>query len=332
MRFLAALAMGAVVLAAAAPRARAHGGCFGHARRGPVQAPSIACDCARAECETCSAPGLAEGRDLSKREVRLETVKRWGDLEQVRVTVTFETKVERTFLEAHARIERPPVLAVTAGTVTCVEADLTGIRAPDERARRDYLWERDRRLRDPMLVRAEGIGAVSVRVFPVSTRAPMIARLDAFTLAEPAGTAGPRLYRTSDRFLAVVPRTPENERDADFVDAAGGRALFFLTEAQARVRHADLVAAAVEVPCLDALRDAIRGRGDAAVTADTSLVALPKGSRAPDDLFVGPAEKAPLLGPARTTPPALRPPPDLAPPPVPAPSDVTAASRSPAGP
>jgi hypothetical protein len=245
----------------------------------------------------------------------------WGDLAQVRATAVFET-TEKGFLEAHAEVRRGPLLAVTAGTVRCGEHRLKGRLAAAAAARRDYLWERDLRLRDPMLVQRVGPGAVSVRVFPVSVRAPTTVRLDGFALAAGVGLTGPRLYRTGDSFLAVLPRTPEAERAADLVDEARGRVLVFLTAGQATVRYGDRARTAVEVPCVDALRDALRGRGEKAVTGEALLVALPEGSRAPPHLAVGtsprpalvPADRPRWTGPGDDpTPPPPPPPPPRAP-------------------
>jgi hypothetical protein len=330
MRVLAGISVVLVLAAwAVPPEALAHGGQFGHGTQRPWRAPSLPCDCGRIPCPTCSAPGLAEGRDLSRRETRTEVVERWGEVARLRVTTVFRTDVERTFLEASARVEAAPLLAVTGGSVTCVEHDLAGVLAPSTSATRDYLWERDRRLRDPMLVRLDGLGAVTMRVFPISSKGPTTATLEAFSLLAPPGSGAPRLYRTGARFLVVLPRTEANEREADFVDEAGGRVLRFLSETVCRVRFGALVDTALEVPCVDALRDAARGSGSAAVNGATALVALPRGSKAPADLFVGPAHLAPVVS-SGPVPPGLREPSDPPPPPPPPPRDVP--QPAPAGP
>ena len=317
MRPIAPLSLALLLAAVLAPEASAHGGGFGHGGRSRYQAPSIACDCGKVDCPKCSAAGLAAGEGLSKRETRTEVVRTWGELAEVRVTTVFEAEADKGFLEAFARVERPPLLAVTGGGVTCVEEDVTGTLTPSQGARRDYLWERNRRLRDPMLVLRENAGAVTLRVFPISARGTTTATLRGYTLLAAPDSLRPRLYRTEDRFLVVLPRTEVSERDADFVDEAGARVLLLLPKTACCVRYPALMKEAVEVPCVPALSSAIRGKGTGAVNDATALVALPAGSRAPSALFVGPAQDAPWFDPG--VPPGLRAPGDPSPPPPPPP-------------
>ena len=333
MRPIHALAF--VLAAAPLSVAFAHGGQFGHASSGPHQAPSMPCDCGKADCLACSAPGLSTGAGLSKRETHVEIVHTWLELAEVRATTVFATAEERTleehtFLEAFARIEQPTVFAVTGGKVTCVEHDLHAVRSPERVARRDYLWERDRRLRDPMLVLRDGPGAVSMRVFPISVKGPTTATLEGFVLLPRHALApsGPHLYRTDRHFLVVLARTPETAKDADFVDEAGDRVLVFLSEAACRARYGARADKAVEVPCVPALRDAVLGGGDEAVCDSTALVALPPGSQAPANLFIGLPKDAPWIDPSR--PPSLAPrpdPKDPTPPPPPPPVATAGESR-----
>lgn len=321
MRPIHASPLALALVAASAPAAYAHGGSFGHARSVPYHAPCLPCDCGRADCPKCSAPGLETGLGLSKRETRTEVVEAWGEIAQVRVTTDFAAAEDRTFLEAFARVERSPLLAVTAGRVNCIEHDLTGVLAPSQGARRDYLWERDRRIRDPMLVVREGPGTVSMRVWPISVRGTTTATLEGFTLLAPPASGGTRIYRTGDLYLVVLPWTREVAKEADFVDEAGKRVLFVLSKGVCRARFGARADAAVEVPCVPALRDAIRGRGDASVNGATALVALPAGAHAPSNLFVGPLEDAPWINP-RTLP-GLAELSDPAPPPPPLPLVTT---------
>jgi len=311
MRFLLLLAaLGSFV--GFAGDALGHGGSFGHARRGPDRVPSMACDCARVSCPACSAPGLESGEGVSERTT-VETLGRWGEIGRVRIRTTFAAEVDPQFLEAAVRVEQAPLLAITSGTVRCVAETLTGVLRPSQRARRDYLWERDTRVRDPMLVLRRTASVVDVRVFPVSTRGTTTVELEGYVLLRHESPGGPRAYRTEDLFLVVLPPSAD-ETAPDLVDDAGGRTVRFLSDVEMKALHPGLVARAVDVPCVPALRDAVLGTGDAAVTESTALVALPSGSQAPTSLFIGRAQDAPLLTATRAldaTDPTPPPPPQL---------------------
>ena len=313
-----------VACVACAPAAWAHGGQFGHARRpSPTHVPSIACVCGRVDCPACSSAGLGGGEGLSRREVTTEVLETWGDLVRVRTTLHFAAAEEHQFLEASVRVEEPTALAVVVGEVTCVEHVLRGVLTPSLTARRDYLWERDTHLRDPMLVLPEGPGRVAVRVFPISHRGTTTATLWGFAV-RPLPGGEPRCYRTGEEFRVVAPRARAGLRDDDLVDAASGVGLRFLSASEMRWFHPALARQAVEVPCVPALRCAVRGRGGSAVNRATALVALPRTAHAPANLFVGPAADAPLLA----DPLALREPSDPLPPPPPPPSPPPEAPRS----
>jgi hypothetical protein len=293
MRILAALGS-LLVLVAVAPDALAHGG-GGFRDAGRRPAPTLECDCAKADCPACAAKRPAEGEFLTQRTPAIETIRSWGELAEVRVGAELTTTQPHGLVEALVRIEHGPILAVTAGGVTGPEVDLRGVLQASQSARRDYLWER-RRLRDPMLVQREDAAAVSMRVCPIPAKGTMRATLTAFTLLAPPSRPDPRFYRTADRVLVIRPRTPETEKDADFVDEQGGRVLLFLPESACRARWPGLIDRAYRVPCVPAIEAAVRGKGAAAVTEETALVALPPGSHAPADLFVGPIENAPRTG------------------------------------
>lgn len=314
MRALAALSLGVTLLLAVAPDALAHGGGGRPAPGGLVPAPTLPCDCGRIDCPLCGSKALASGEGLTKRDVRFKVVRSWGEVAEVRVVAEFQAASGALPVEGAVRVERGPLLAVVGGDFRIRGPGLTGALTPARSARRDYLWEL-RRLEDPLLVLREGAGAATLRVFPVIADVPSTATLSAFVILPLPAGAGPRAYRTKERVLLVSPRTPGADAEADVVDAAGDRAVRFLSDAAFRARFARFPGPVYEVPCVPALEAAARGEGDAAVTEETAIVALHTGLRAPVDLFIGPAARAPLV--AGRFPPGMHEPTDPPPPPPP---------------
>jgi hypothetical protein len=298
--------------------ARAHGGSYGHGTRGPFRAPSIPCDCAKPYCLKCSAPGLAEGANLSRRETKVEVVETWGDLARVKTTTAFATDQKYRFLEAYASIEVAPLLAVTAGTILTGDHEMVGVRAPSQEARRDYLWERNWSLRDPMLVARHDESTVHVRAFPIAKGVPTTVTLEGYTLAPAPESEEPRFYRTGDVFLRVSP-TAKAARwlPVDFWDEKGGRAIQILDLEACTRWFPKHVESAVEVPCVPALVGAITSKSDAAVNQDTLLVAVTPRRKAPKNLYVGKPGDAPITSWGSSVPPGLREPRDPVPPPPP---------------
>lgn len=251
----------------------------------------------------------------------------------MRITADLATERDDRALEAYASVTMAPVLAITEGHVRANDQKLVGVLNAAGPARRDYLWERDRRKRDPLLVQRHASDTVSLRVFPVQKDVHVQATLLGFALTEAPSSDAVRVYRTGLAHLVVVPLTHPTAARADLRDEAGGRALLLLGWRECRKLFPPRVHPAREIPGVDAICVAVRGTGSAAVTDTTVLVALPKGSRAPTDLFVGDVKDAPLIDGG--VPPGLREPADPVPPPPPPPTEprpLAAARSTPASP
>ncbi len=291
--------------------ALAHGGTY----RGPGswQPPSLVCDCAKIECPHCTSRQLVESRGISRRVADHRVVKRWDDLIQVRSTVRFESS-RKQFVEGYATLQHAPLFAATAGRIRVGKDELKGVMKASVKARRDYLWERQGN-RDPLLVLRKDASSVTLRAFPISKSASTWAVVEGFALSDAIGGRGLRLYRTKDRYLAIV-STADVAKGVkpDFVDVGGQRALFFLDAKVAQKRYGAATTKAREVPCVAALESAVRNHGVDAVTKHAGLVAIPRGRGAPKNLTVGhgddpvpppppPSPTAPAVPPEAVTPP-----------------------------
>jgi hypothetical protein len=273
-----------------ASNAAAHGGTF----RGPNNGVppglresvlrGIPCDCGLVECDTCSAEALRRGEEVRISHAVTE-VKRWRDVARCRVEVAFETSRERGAVEAYARIEPGPLFAAVAGSVRNGEESLSADLKPSEEGRRAYLYSRRMFDVDPLLVLRRGPGRLDLRLYPVRKDATATVVLEGYLLVEAAAPHSARLYRTDDRYLAVVPLAADAHLDkAAFRDERGGRSLHFLSQAECRERFGSRIAE--EVPFVPALESAVTGRGKRAACDDTALVAIATGS--PQPPFVGP--------------------------------------------
>ncbi len=287
--------------------AEAHGGCFSDnpGRPPPLVERGIPCDCGLAECDKCSTEALRRGEEVRTSQTVTE-VKRWGDVARCRVEMTFETSRERGAVEAYARIEPGPLFAAVAGSVRNGEEALSADLKPSEEARRAYLYSRRLFNMDPLLVLRRGPGRLDLRLYPVWKNAAATVVLEGYLLVDSPASGKVRLYRTDDRYLAMVPLATDARRDkAAFRDERGGRSLHFLSEAECRERFGNRIAD--EVPFVPALESAVTGRGNRAACDDTTLVALAANS--PQPPFVGPDRIQ------KGVPPGLREPSDPEPPP-----------------
>ena len=292
-----------------AATAHAHGGGF----RGPPRpVPNIPCDCGSVDCTKCSRPGLAIGEGLVKRETTFRVVKTWGDLAQVEIHADFRAAGAERLEEGYVRVAPAPLLAVTGGTIVNSGETLWGARLPDREATRGYLHRRWRSSIDPLLVRFETRGSVTVRAFPIDHKADTRVKLEGFVMLAKPGRVGVRIYRTDELCLVVQPLTKQSRKTAVFIDEAGKRALSVLDPRTAKRRHPQAFAKTIDVPCVPALEAVLRGSGDAAVTETRALVALPPGPTVPPNLFIGPASEAPTVN--GSVPPGMEPPPPPPPP------------------
>jgi hypothetical protein len=237
-------------------------------------------------------------------------VKRWGDVARCRVAVSLEAVTDRGMFEAYARIEPGPVFACVAGSLRNGEESLSGELKPGAEARGRYLYARRLFSLDPMLALRRAPGRVDVRVYPLKKGTPATAVLEGYVLVDRPSSLYARLYRTGDRYLAVVPlATDERRAEAALVDERGGRSLHFLSEEQCRARFRNQFAE--DVPFVPALESAATGRGSRATSSETALVAIAATSPVPP--FIGPDRVRKGSG----VPPGLREPSDPEPPPPP---------------
>jgi hypothetical protein len=254
-------------------------------------------------CRHCSQPGLAEARGLARKETRLQVVQKWGELAQVRVTATFRGAHKDRMVEAYARIEQAPLLAITAGSIETAGETICGRRLPVQEATRAYLYRRWRSTLDPLLVRREDAGCVTLRAFPVTHDAETKIVLEGFALVDGAGRSGTRIYRSADLCLVIRPLTEDTRKNAAFVDEVGLRALQVLDVRTAKRRHPGAWKKRLAVPCVPALEAAVRGIGTGIVTTETALVALPPGPTVPKNLVVRSSAGAPAPPASDPTPP-----------------------------
>jgi len=246
---------------------------------GPPPPPPVTCDCARPECAACS-----DSRLVAATPLRLPgacsvqtTVERWDDFEFVTLEFTFQRTGSTVPLETHLTFDTGPLFAATGGRISIAGNALTAALAPAADARRSYLRARTRDL-DPLLVLRLGAGRHRLRAFPVARDGATIVTVEGIRLAAPRKRTGTRLYRTGDRLLAVKSGGPGDE---GFHDTAHGRVLRFLDLDAARAEFGEALANAVEVTWVPAVECAVTGRGSAAASDDTALVALPPAERAP---------------------------------------------------
>lgn len=289
--------------------AEAHGG------RGPpvIVHRGIPCDCGLIECDKCSDEPLRRGDDVRVSSPSVTQVKRWGDVARCRVAVTFETRPDRGMFEAYSRVEPGPLFAAVAGSLRNGAESLSAELTPSGEARCKYLYARRLFNFDPLLVLRRGPGRFDLRVYPLRKGEKAVATVEGYLLVDAPLPDRVRLYRTDDRYLAVVPLAKDAGRDrAAFRDERGGRSLRFLSQAECRERFG--TDAAEEVPFVPALESAITGKGNRAASDDTALVAISAGS--PEPPFVGPDRIERLSG---RVPPGLREPVDPEPPPPPSP-------------
>lgn len=283
-----------------------HGGTYrgpsGYWKRG------IPCTCAKVECEKCSPRAFRMGTGDVTCSEETTLVNRWGDISQLRIVVRYGTELERGNLEGYTALRPGAVFAAVGGRIEQGDSILVAGLLPSEETRQKYLWERRRSTLDPMLVLRRGPGRVDLRAFPILHGKPTTVTVDGFALgAAPDGSA-PRLYRTGERCLAVVPLAVA-PGTPDFVDSTGGRALYFLSPVEARERFPEAEMSAV--PCVQALETAVTGAGNQAAAEICVLAALDPKCKLPP--FVGPDQYIDRGGPP--VPPGLREPRDPQPPP-----------------
>jgi hypothetical protein len=213
--------------------------------------------------------------------------------------------------EGYVPVEPGPLFAAVAGGLKNGDEALSADLKPSEEARRAYLYARRFFNFDPMLVLRRGPGKLDLRVYPLRRGVTATAAIEGYLLVDREPSSEPRLYRTKERYLAVVPlATDERREEAAFRDERRGRSLHFLSEAECRARFGSRVAE--EVPFVHALECAATGRGSGAACADTALVAIATDS--PQPPFVGPDRVESVPG---RVPPGLREPSDPEPPPPP---------------
>jgi hypothetical protein len=307
-----------------AEAAAAHGG--RHAQPPPLVERGIECDCGRVECDRCSADALARGDELLPVERSVTTVRRWGDVARCRTRLVLRARPERRATEAYVRLEPGPLFAVVAGELSNGDETLPARLEPSRDARRKYLFGRRFMNRDPLLVLRRGPGRIDLRVYPVSRDVAATVEVDGYVLADAPSSEAPRLYRTADRYLAILPaaRDPHRSTAALWEKAAfweGGRSLHFLSRAECRERFG--TDEAREVPFVHALEAAATGQGAQAASGDMALVALPPDAPLPP--FIGPDRVVTLPGgpppgrrePATVSDPEPPPPPPEPPPPPP---------------
>jgi hypothetical protein len=229
--------------------------------------------------------------------------RRWGDIALRRIEISFETSREHGAVEAYARLEHGPLFAAVGGSVSAGDGvTLLAELKESEDARRQYLYARQNYPFDPMLVLRRGPGRIDVRAFPVRKGVKAAVVIEGFVLVDSTPPQNARLYRTGDRYLAVVPSGKDADRDrATFRDERTGRALHFLSEAECRERFG--TDAAIEVPFVAALEAAATGRGEGAASDTTALLAIPVTAPAPPSRARGPDRQAASLSdPEPTTP------------------------------
>ena len=185
--FLSAVIFAALFLAV--PEARAHGGVY----RGPrvVRPPWLRCDCAQVDCPRCCRGDLQGLEGITTRRMLHRTLEQWGDLVEVETRVRFETKRTRGVVEGHALVSHAPLFAAAGGVIEMGTSRLPGRLAPSVAARRDYLWERLGG-RDPLLVLRADAGAVRLRAFPITSKAPTFAVVRGYALSDDVGRRGRR--------------------------------------------------------------------------------------------------------------------------------------------
>jgi len=268
----------------------------------------IPCDCGLAECDKCSSEALRRGDEVNVSPPVVMLTKRWGDVARCRIEVTLETSRDRGMVEAYARIEPGPLFAAVAGSFRNGSETLSADLGPSEEARRKYLYARRLFNFDPMLVLRRGAGRIDVRAYPLRKGEKAVLVLEGYLLVDAPEPEPVRLYRTGDRFLAIVALGRDEHPDrAAFRAGRSGRSLHFLSRAECRERFG--TDAAEEVPFVPALESAVTGKGDRAASDSTALIALADGS--PEPPFVGPDRPLPPAAPV------LREPADPGPPPPP---------------
>ncbi len=264
----------------------AHGGGF----RGPnggvppgLRPRGLFCFCALVKCSHCANDALRTGKNYVRGDVRTTVLRHWGDIELVRVTLTFRTEQDVGAVEGFARLRLAPVFAAVGGQVQAhgTASPLIARLRDSEPARRTYLWIRQTKLIDPLLVMRREPGVVDVRAFPVTSEAPLRVAIEGYRLIPRKGVPGMRIYRTGERYLTV---------------AADGKHEF-LSRDDCRRRHG--TAAAIIVPCVPALETAATDRGNAAAGAKRVLAAYPNGSK-PGPMAAADASPPPPPPPSTT--------------------------------
>ena len=245
----------------------------------------IPCDCGLVECDKCSTEALRLGADVRVAAPAVTELRRWGDVARFKIEVKIESTRETGTVEAYARVEPGPLFAAVAGSLRNGDETLTAELKPGGEARRRYLYTRRLFCFDPVLVLRRGPGTLDLRVFPLRKGVPATVVLEGYVLAEASKPEKVRLYRTDERYLAIVPLATDAHREkAALRDEGGGRSLYFLSRAEARERFGTGVAE--EVPFVPALESAATGRGTCAASDGTALAAI--APDAPSPPFVGP--------------------------------------------
>jgi len=218
--------------------------------------------CAKPYCSKCAPPDLESGKNLAHKTERFTVLREWGDVVSLEVRVSFRAKKNAGTIEAYTPLNISSVMAITGAAIEHQGQRLVASPEPPKLANMKYLETRRRTpRRDPLLLTQRAPGLYDLRVFPVGEQSDTTVTIRGFSLLPRAPTSI-RLYRTGQRYLAVVPLDLDpNPRKAALVDKRYQRSLYFLDRKQAKRLFGRLSYAAMEVPCVPELERAVTKTG-----------------------------------------------------------------------
>ena len=244
-----------VVVLFLADAAHAHGGMGFRGPPGGVP-PSLRgvdpCTCKEAPCRHVKLRSWGEDIEADRRAVRVEELRRYGDLARVRITVTWTPIVWRDRMRSGLVLCPVPLLFVESCSVQHGGEPVQGRLCSDPKTVAQVFASVSRIPR--VLVWSRTPETHEIWIQAPRTREGTALSIEGLALVRPQRTDGVRLYRSGQRVLAVASVPDRGEvQGACFWDRRYGRALFQYTISEARKRFGDRVAKAPEVKGLDAL-------------------------------------------------------------------------------